>query len=297
VWRPDVLAEAWKRVRKSRGAPGVDGKTLRWIEDYGEDRYLAELGAVLQAGDYQPGLIRRTFIPKGDGRQRPLGIPTVTDRVVQMAVKWVIEPLFEADFLPCSFGYRPKRRSHDAIGVIDEHLRRGYRWVVDVDLKSYFDTLPHDRLLALVQRRVTDRKLIRLIRKWLKAGILEEGEVMYPELGSPQGGVLSPLLANIYLHEVDREWQSRGPQAVLVRYADDMLILCPSQQVAEREYAHLQVGLVRHACMQLRIYLRRKYGRKRSQYTRRWPDRMFHATYGLLTVTELLHGRRSNAYA
>jgi len=399
VWRPDVLAEAWKRVSANRGAPGVDGKTIRWIREYGADRFLRELEEVLRAGDYKPGLVKRVLIPKGDGRERPLGIPTVIDRVVQGAVKLVIEPLFEADFLLCSYGFRPGRSSHQAIRQIDGYLRRGYRWAVDVDLKSYFDTIPHERLLELVQRRVVDRKIVRLIRTWLKAGIMVDGKVEYPETGSPQGGVLSPLLANIYLHEVDREWQGRGPRAVLVRYADDMLILCPTEADARREYEHLRsvlsglgltlneektrlvevrdgidflgfsyrrgqytrngrpretmlkvprrkaeqgmrtkmkqeaketrlgdplnalvrrynamlrgwvnyfrisnvrpavVGLVRHACVQLRIYLRRKYHRKRSQYSRRWPDGLFHHTYGLLTVSELLHGRRSNACA
>jgi group II intron reverse transcriptase/maturase len=399
VWRPDVLAEAWKRVSANRGAPGVDGQSIRAIKEYGVDCYLEELGAVLRAGDYKPGLVKRVYIPKGDGRERPLGIPTVTDRVVQMAVKLVIEPLFEADFLPCSYGYRPGCSAQQAIRRIEDHLRRGYRWVVDVDLTSYFDTIPHDRLLELVQRRVTDRKLVRLIRWWLKAGIFDKGKVTQPELGSPQGGVLSPLLANIYLHEVDKEWQGRGPRAVLVRYADDMLILCPTAADARCEYRHLQKvlrsqgltlnasksdvtpvregfdflgfsfrrgtytrhgqlretmikvpckkaeqglrtklkevakatrlgdslqstvrrynamlrgwvnyfrisnvrlavnGLVSHACQQLRIHLRRRYGRKGSQYSRRWPDRIFHTTYGLHTVTDLLQRRRTNAYA
>jgi len=236
-----VLQEAWRRVAGNRGAAGVDGKSIKWIRDeYGVDRLLSEIGELLRSKRYHPDFIRRAYILKDDGSKRPLGIPTVVDRVVQMSVKLVIEPLFEADFIPCSYGFRPKRCSHQAIRFIDDHLRRGYGWVVDVDLKSYFDTIPHDPLLDLVQRRMTDRRVLRLIRYWLKAGILEDSTVTYPELGSPQGGVLSPLLANIYLHEVDREWQSRGPRAVMVRYADDMLILCPTEADARREYAHLQ---------------------------------------------------------
>jgi group II intron reverse transcriptase/maturase len=156
-----------------------------------------------------------------------------------MAVKIVIEPLYEADFLDCSYGFRPRRSAHQAIGKIDECFRRGFRWVVDVDLKSYFDTIPHDRLLEQVQRRVHDRSIVRLIRRWLKAGILVDGRVNYPDRGSPQGGVLSPLLSNLYLHEVDREFHRRGAKVHLVRYADDLLILCGTQKDAQKAYERL----------------------------------------------------------
>jgi RNA-directed DNA polymerase len=239
VYRPDVLREAWDRVSRNGGAAGVDGKSIGWIREYGVEKYLEELGTELREERYRPERIKRVFIPKPDGRQRPLGIPTVTDRVVQMAVKLMIEPLFEADFLDTSYGFRPGRSSHQAIEAIDEHLRRGYRWVVDVDLASYFDTIPHDRLLERVRRRVHDRKILRLIRGWLKAGILTEGQVEYPELGSAQGGVLSPLLSNVYLHDLDQAWRGQGQRTPMVRYADDLLILCRTQEDARRAHQRL----------------------------------------------------------
>jgi len=239
VYRPDVLDEAWRLVSRNGGAAGVDGKSIAWIRSYGVAKYLEEIGTILHERRYHPKTIRRVYVPKGDGRDRPLGIPTVTDRVVQMAVKLVIEPLFEADFLPCSYGFRPKRSCRDAIDAVDAHLRNGYRWVVDVDLAGYFDTIPHDRLIQLVERRVHDHRVVRLIRWWLKAGVLEDGTVTYPDRGTPQGGVLSPLLSNIYLHEVDRQWVGDDTDTHLVRYADDLLILCRTKQDAKAAYLRL----------------------------------------------------------
>ena len=234
----EVLREAWKRVSRKGGCAGVDGKSIRWIREYGVERYLEELREALVEERYRPDKIQRRYIPKPDGRKRPLGIPTVTDRVVETAVKIVIEPLFEADFLECSYGFRPKRSAHQAIWRIEGYLRMGYRWMVDVDLKSYFDTMPHEPLMELVKRRVRDPKVLRLIRRWLKAGVMENGVVEHPELGSPQGGCLSPLLSNIYLHELDKRWQKRTGK--IVRYADDFVILCRTEGEARCEYEHLQ---------------------------------------------------------
>lgn len=232
----EVIREAWKRVSQKGGCAGIDGKSIRWIrEEYGEERYLKEIREALEMERYRPDKIRRCYIAKPDGGKRSLGIPTVTDRVIQMAVKLVIEPLFEADFQDCSFGFRPKRSAHQALREVDKRLWWGCRWVIDIDLSSYFDTIPHDRLLKLVQRRVADPKVLRLIRWWLKAGILEEGKVIYPDTGTPQGGVLSPLLSNIYLNELDTEWTRRGyakrwvADCHLIRYADNFVILCPTE--------------------------------------------------------------------
>lgn len=250
VCRMDVLHEAWKQVSQKGTSPGVDGKTIKEIKQYGVEKYLEELREALVEERYHPNKIRRAYILKPDGQKRPLGIATITDRVAQTAVRIVIEPLFEADFLECSYGFRPGRSPHQAIGQIEKYLWMGYRWIVDVDLKSYFDTIPHEPLMKLVQRRVRDPRVLRLIRWWLRAGVLEDGVVEYPELGAPQGACLSPLLSNIYLHELDKEWQSRGVRVKLVRFADDLLILCPTEEEARREHAHLQQVLQR---MQLKL--------------------------------------------
>ena len=236
VCRQDILQEAWKRVKSNKGAAGVDQVSIEAIGNYGEDRFLNELEQELRSRQYRAAMVRRVHIPKPGqpGKTRPLGIPTVTDRVVQMAVKLVIEPLFEADFMPCSFGFRPKKTPRMALSAIVQSVNEGYSFVVDVDLKSYFDTISHELLLQLVERRVGDVQVLRLLRAWLKAGVMEEGNVTHPDRGSPQGGVISPTLSNIFLHEVDRQW-CRGDGVAngdvwLVRYADDS---APRAQRAE----------------------------------------------------------------
>lgn len=247
VCRQDILQEAWQRVKSNKGAAGVDHVDIDAIRDYGEDRFLNELEQELRSRGYRTALVRRVHIPKPGqpGKTRPLGIPTVTDRVVQMAVKLVIEPLFEADFMPCSFGFRPKKTPRMALSAIAQSVKDGYSHVVDVDLKSYFDTISHELLLELVERRVGDVQVLRLIRAWLKAGVMEEGKVTHPDRGSPQGGVISPTLSNIFLHEVDRQW-CRGDGVALgnvrlVRYADEMVLLARTEQQARVAWEQLQV--------------------------------------------------------
>ncbi len=246
VCRQDILQAAWQRVKSNQGAAGVDQVDMNAIRDYGEDRFLNELEQELRSRRYRVALVRRVHIPKPGqpGKTRPLGIPTVKDRVVQMAVKLVIEPLFEADFLPCSFGFRPKKTPRMALSTIVQSVNQGYSFVVDVDLKSYFDTISHELLLKLVERRVGDVQVIRLIRAWLKAGGMEEGKVTHPVRGSPQGGVISPMLSNIFLHEVDRQWCRSDGVAVgnvrLIRYADDMVLLARTEQQAREAWEQLQ---------------------------------------------------------
>jgi group II intron reverse transcriptase/maturase len=246
VCRQDILREAWQRVKSNKGAAGVDQLDIDAIRDYGEDRFLSEVEQELRSRQYRAALVRRVHIPKPGqpGKTRPLGIPTVKDRVVQMAVKLVIEPLFEADFMPCSFGFRPKKTPRMALSAIVQSVNAGYSFVVDVDLKSYFDTISHELLLELVERRVGDVQVLRLIRAWLKAGVMEEGKVTHPDRGSPQGGVISPTLSNIFLHEVDRQWCRSDGVALgnvrLVRYADDMVLLARTEQQAREAWERLQ---------------------------------------------------------
>jgi RNA-directed DNA polymerase len=237
VYAPTTLEAAWEKVRANDGAAGVDGQSIERFEARAE-LYLAELSTALREGSYRPQPIRRVEIPKGDGRTRPLGIPTVKDRIVQTAVKLVLEPIFEATFRPTSFGFRPGRGCLDALREVSQLIEDGYTFVVDADFESYFDTIPHERLMQRIEERISDGRILGLLRSWLTQDILRDLQRWTPTEGTPQGSVVSPVLANIYLHPLDELMAARGYR--MVRYADDFVVLCKSREEADAALAEIR---------------------------------------------------------
>ena len=244
IYRRDVLWRAWVSVFRNGGAPGIDKTTLGDVQEYGVTRLLDELATELKDGSYRPMPARRVLIPKSgeSAEMRPLSIPSVRDRIVQAAVKIVLEPVFEADMLPSSFGFRPKRSTHDALQVLIDESWRGRRWVVETDIANCFSAIPQEKLMQAIEERVCDQSVLNLLRVILRAGVMEDGQVRRPVTGAPQGGVISPLLCNVYLHRIDRVWDTRE-YGVLVRFADDALVMCKSREQAEAALARLRLLL------------------------------------------------------
>jgi group II intron reverse transcriptase/maturase len=244
VYRRDVMEWAWESVRANKGAAGIDRQTIADVEQYGIAKLLDELAADLKDGSYRPLAARRVFIPKPGSpvERRPLSIPTVRDRVVQSALKTVIEPIFEADMLECSYGFRPRRAQHDALQVLIDEAWDGRRWVAESDVSNCFGAIPHDGLMSAIEERISDRHVLKLLRAMLRSGVMEDGAVAREVTGTPQGGVISPCLCNVYLHRLDRQWTERG-HGVLVRFADDLLAMCRTREEAEAALAALRLIL------------------------------------------------------
>ena len=240
VHRRDVLERAWELVRANHGAAGIDKQTIADVEEYGVSRLLGQLAADLKEGRWRPLPARRVFIPKpGRDELRPLSIPAVRDRVVQSAAKIVVEPIFEAGMLECSFGFRPRRSQHDALQVLVDEAWRGRRWIVESDVANCFEAIPHSELMSAIEERIVDRHVLKLVRAMLRAGVMEDGAVKRDVAGTPQGGVISPCLCNVYLHRLDRQWAERGT-GELVRFADDMVVMCRTRGEAERALVALR---------------------------------------------------------
>ncbi|AXI24416.1 group II intron reverse transcriptase/maturase [Cardinium endosymbiont of Sogatella furcifera] len=227
VCQLEVLWVSWLRVQKNKGAPGLDGRTILAIKEYGVIKFLQEIQQELLSKQYKPSSVKRVYIRKSNGKLRPLGIPIVKDRVIQGAVKLIIEPIFEANFLEGSYGFRPKRNCQDAIKAVRKWVTYGYRTVIDADISSYFDTINHELLLKLINRRIRDRWIIRIIKGWLIHSVFQQDKTSLSDKGTPQGSVISPLLANIYLHSLDKYWRQQHNEwdTQMVRYCDDCVIL------------------------------------------------------------------------